>query len=370
MGGDFGIHDTAIASFRQTATQKPLAHFGLNKFQNQGNENLGNIDLQSTVVIAQQDNNHALGVFGTSEFEDSVEMFSDLTVAGSIVGGGMRMESTSDGILVNDLVQLSSSGEIGFVVEQTGAGSAKRTAGMSLKRSGSSATPGALIVGAHPASAGGATDDDLEIIFNSTSAIRLPSGTTAQRPGGGSSDYAAVEGQLRWNTSSDQLEYYNGSTWVNAGAPPVGWTMVQFGPSGLDNSPGTLYPGTTWVSNDIPADSFIRNVGENNSTNTRRGARNYMVWQRDMVAQHTHRSTAANMGASEWGGDAYGRVPERGGSAGSGWSQLGWPYGDGSFYNGRNYSYWPSMHGNTAIFGYNTYEANFAEAFYGTFQVT
>lgn len=45
-------------------------------------------------------------------------------------------------------------------------------------------------------------------VFNSTGAITLPSGTTAQRPS------PAVAGMFRFNTTTNQVEYFDGTIWV------------------------------------------------------------------------------------------------------------------------------------------------------------
>lgn len=38
--------------------------------------------------------------------------------------------------------------------------------------------------------------------------LKLPVGTTAQRP------IAAVSGQIRYNSTLNTVEYYNGSSWI------------------------------------------------------------------------------------------------------------------------------------------------------------
>ena len=48
-------------------------------------------------------------------------------------------------------------------------------------------------------------------IINDTGFLRLPVGTTAERP-----DPAQV-GMMRWNTDEDYLEIYNGEDWVEIG---------------------------------------------------------------------------------------------------------------------------------------------------------
>ena len=49
-----------------------------------------------------------------------------------------------------------------------------------------------------------------DLILNTTTALKIPVGTTAQRP-------SAATGQMRWNTSDGALEVYNGSAWTAVG---------------------------------------------------------------------------------------------------------------------------------------------------------
>ncbi len=53
----------------------------------------------------------------------------------------------------------------------------------------------------------GGTTFNRPVIFDNTSHIKLPSGTTLQRPS------FAAEGFLRFNTSDSDLEYYDGTVW-------------------------------------------------------------------------------------------------------------------------------------------------------------
>ena len=48
---------------------------------------------------------------------------------------------------------------------------------------------------------------------NSTSVWKLPKGTDGQRP-------SATGGELRFNTTSNRLEFYNGTEWFQMGPPP------------------------------------------------------------------------------------------------------------------------------------------------------
>jgi hypothetical protein len=47
-------------------------------------------------------------------------------------------------------------------------------------------------------------------VFGGTGALRIPQGTTGQRP-------SAATGQIRWNTTDGALEVYNGSAWTAVG---------------------------------------------------------------------------------------------------------------------------------------------------------
>ena len=56
------------------------------------------------------------------------------------------------------------------------------------------------------------------VSFNATSAIKLPAGTTAERPAN------PLLGQIRYNTDSTFTEVYNGTTWAVVGAAPFNAT--------------------------------------------------------------------------------------------------------------------------------------------------
>lgn len=53
-----------------------------------------------------------------------------------------------------------------------------------------------------------AVDTAQNVTCSSTGALRVPSGTTAQRPS------SPVNGMLRYNTTIPQLEIYLGGTWT------------------------------------------------------------------------------------------------------------------------------------------------------------
>jgi hypothetical protein len=55
----------------------------------------------------------------------------------------------------------------------------------------------------------GTATPDCELDVTGTGAIKVPVGTTAQQPS------VAVAGMIRFNTSSNKFEAYNGTSWIN-----------------------------------------------------------------------------------------------------------------------------------------------------------
>ena len=68
-------------------------------------------------------------------------------------------------------------------------------------------------------------DDILE-----TGAVQLPSGTTGERP-------TAVEGMLRYNSTLDLAEYYDGTNWKAIDSPP---TITSISPDNFDTAGDTI----------------------------------------------------------------------------------------------------------------------------------
>ena len=70
----------------------------------------------------------------------------------------------------------------------------------------------------------GTVDSAGDIVMGGTGALKLPNGTTAQRP-------TAATGQIRFNSTTTSFEGYNGSAWGGlASGIPVG-TILTFGAS-------------------------------------------------------------------------------------------------------------------------------------------
>ena len=91
----------------------------------------------------------------------------------------------------------------------------------------------------------GTVDSAGDIVMGGTGALKLPNGTTAQRP-------TAATGQIRFNTTSTEFEGYNGSSWGElAAGVPVG-TILTFGastpPSGFLECNGSAISRSTYAS--------------------------------------------------------------------------------------------------------------------------
>ena len=92
----------------------------------------------------------------------------------------------------------------------------------------------------------------VSVHINTTDAIAIPSGTTAQQP------VSAPVGSMRFNTTMGAVEVFNGTCWQNINTPPIGSTYIQwFGAT----DPNTIYPCTQWISSDIANGEFIRAIG-------------------------------------------------------------------------------------------------------------
>ena len=145
-----------------------------------------------------------------------------------------------------------------------------------------------------------------DIVLSGTGKIKVPVGTTAQRPSG-------VTGDFRFNTTLTQFEGYDGSSWAIVGGVPAGTVLAYASstvPTGFLECNGAnisrstyaqLYSalGTTWGSGDgsstfgLPdlRGEFIR--GWDNSRGIDSG-RSFATSQSDQNESHTHSVTDPN----------------------------------------------------------------------------
>ena len=82
-----------------------------------------------------------------------------------------------------------------------------------------------------------------DIVCNSTGRLKLPVGTTAQRPG------SPATGDSRWNTTLSQQEIYNGTSWERVGGVPAGsifWFGSSTVPTGYLECNGAAVSRTTY----------------------------------------------------------------------------------------------------------------------------
>lgn len=90
---------------------------------------------------------------------------------------------------------------------------------------------------------GGATAPDRALRLSGTDALKLPVGTTGQRPG------TPTVGDLRWNSSLSQLEFYDGSNWGALFSEQLGGTFAAgVEVSHASNNLGEKTTGTVTLS--------------------------------------------------------------------------------------------------------------------------
>ena len=83
-----------------------------------------------------------------------------------------------------------------------------------------------------------------DIVCNSTSRLKLPAGTTAQRPS------SPAPGDTRWNTTLAQQETYTGSAWERVGGIPSGSVVAlasETAPTGYLECDGTAVSRSTYA---------------------------------------------------------------------------------------------------------------------------
>ena len=86
------------------------------------------------------------------------------------------------------------------------------------------------------------------LVIDSTSAMQIPSGTTAQRP------VAPVAGYMRFNTSTGQFEVYDGAEWD---APSATITSQAITPDGVANA-FVLSSSTTTISTIVSINGTVQ----------------------------------------------------------------------------------------------------------------
>jgi hypothetical protein len=93
---------------------------------------------------------------------------------------------------------------------------------------------------------GGALTVDLDSSFTSTGAVKIPVGTTAQRPTG-------ADGKIRFNSDTDKFEGYDGTAWGQLGGGATGGGADQvFVENGQVVTTSYTLPGTKNASSTGP----------------------------------------------------------------------------------------------------------------------
>lgn len=118
-----------------------------------------------------------------------------------LLGGGVPVVATSvTGVAGSDLILAGAAGQN---VEVSG----------NLDVTGNEVITGGLTVTGNTTLDAGLNVNGLAA-FNATSAVKIPVGTTGQRPG------TPVAGQIRYNSTLDQAEVYSGTEWKAVGGVP------------------------------------------------------------------------------------------------------------------------------------------------------
>lgn len=125
-------------------------------------------------------------------------VFKTLAGTGITVPNGKAMVLYCNGTNVVDAITHFSALSVGGALDVTGA----VDVGGALDVGGAADVDGALTVGADSS-------------FNSTGAVKIPVGTTAQRPTG-------AAGKIRYNSTTDKYEGYAGSDWGQLGGGATG----------------------------------------------------------------------------------------------------------------------------------------------------
>jgi hypothetical protein len=92
--------------------------------------------------------------------------------------------------------------------------------------------------------------------FSGTEAARMPNGTTAQRAN-------AAAGDLRYNTTTNLMEYYNGSGWKSIDSPPL---VESVSPSSIANSSSSV--NITITGDFFTSGATVKAIGQDSSVVT------------------------------------------------------------------------------------------------------
>ena len=128
--------------------------------------------------------------------------------------GALRKATVSD--LLNSGITATTgtiTGSAGVDINITPAGTQKTQINSNLTVTGNETINGSLTVTGNTICDAALTVNGIPT-FTTTSALKLPVGTTGQRPGTG------VQGQIRYNTTTSNTEIYNGTTWEEVGGGP------------------------------------------------------------------------------------------------------------------------------------------------------
>lgn len=227
-----------------------------------------------------------LEVAGDAKIHSHMDVLGNVHSLGNLTGAGLTLTGGSD-VEINDVnveilesANTNTTTETGFrITGDRGTYDAARHAVLVQKYQGSQSTSPHLRLGFKN---GSVAHTGIVDIY-SKSAVKVPVGSTSYRPGT-DADTEPELGMIRYNSTVNgqyPAGYYesyqrlgnSSSGWVHISTPPVGSCYIQFPGT---PAPSTLYPNTTWSQNSsdtgIPTNSFIRNKGEDATSDTAWGA--------------------------------------------------------------------------------------------------
>jgi len=274
-------------------------HYGVSFGIGSAGATSGTLQADEAMRIDGANGNVGIGTTSPTQKLDvagSANIASNLTVAGSLsVGGTTSFTSNDPKVVDQNLViedhTLGDTGapwsvQQGVVVHQTGASATEnsRKGFMGLMWETASYYP-VMRIGPDDSTAW-----DYNVMVSSNAGFGLPCGTNGQRPVTDNTKARTKStdnnGLIRYNTTSGLVEVYTNqgsgtSRWEPISCPPIGGTYVQ---TKTAPTPGNLWPGTQWNTDDVPAGAFVRQTGSPAASFGHSGV------QGQQIMQHDHKS--------------------------------------------------------------------------------
>ena len=198
-----------------------------------------------------------LDVHGSAKVTGNLEVEGNTTYSGSVTTAA-HFNIEYKNLYIKDPSHPDDAGRQGMFLQQTNATAVSRDGTVCIEAVDSTKLPRGRIGGY------GSGHWDYVWYVSSNAALGLPYGNTAKRPVTDVNNATSRnnEGMIRYNTSTKMVEVYTNhsgsSKWEPISCPPKGGTYVQLPGA---TAPESLWPGTEWTTNCVPAGCFIRHTG-------------------------------------------------------------------------------------------------------------